>query len=74
MNTSILQEESEEEVVSKKPTKELPIQRKVDWLRNGDKKKTISDTDEETNGLGLPSYHTCPKGLGLHHHPSQKGI
>ena len=50
MNTSILQEESEEEVVSKKPTKELPIQRKVDWLRNGDKKKTISDTDEETNG------------------------
>ena len=71
MKTCNFQEESEEEVVSKKPTKVLSIQRKADWLRNKDKKKTLSDTDEETNGSG----YALIKHIGAQNHqPSQKGI
>ena len=37
--------------------KVLSIQRKADWLRNKGGKKTIRDSDEGSNGSGLPSYH-----------------
>ena len=29
-------------------------------MRNKDDKKTLRDSDEESNGSGLPSYHTSP--------------
>ena len=58
MNTSQLQGESEEEAVSKKTPEVLSIQRKANWLRNKDNKKTLRESNEESNGSGLPSYHT----------------
>ena len=61
MDTNEQQYEDQEQCVSKKTPKVPLIQLKAGWLGNKQaKSKTREDTDEESNGSGLPSYHTSP--------------